>query len=152
MQNDISYEFLIDCIHLSVDKKSLLGKLGFGYGGSAYRKLNVLCSSFGININDYFIQRGATKYSNDEIFSENSIWCSSFASTKIKKRIIKSNLIEYKCSVCGNDGIWMGKDLMLQIHHKNGINNDNKLENLEFLCPNCHTQTETFAGKNKKGL
>jgi 5-methylcytosine-specific restriction endonuclease McrA len=44
----------------------------------------------------------------------------------------------------------MGKPLSLHLDHKNGKNNDHRIENLRFLCPNCHSQTATYAGKNKK--
>lgn len=57
--------------------------------------------------------------------------------------------LEEKCE-CGNKGFWRGKKLTLQLDHKNGVNNDNRLENLRFLCPNCHSQTDTFCGRNKK--
>ena len=43
----------------------------------------------------------------------------------------------------------LDKKLSLQLDHINGINNDHRIENLRFLCPNCHSQTETYAGKNK---
>lgn len=65
--------------------------------------------------------------------------------TKFKSRLIKANLIEYKC--CGITE-WNGKPLTLQLHHINGNNRDNRLENLTFLCPNCHSQTDNFSGKN----
>ena len=67
--------------------------------------------------------------------------------TKFKSRLIKANLIEYKCSCCGITE-WNGKPLTLQLHHINGNNRGNRLENLTFLCPNCHSQTDNFSGKN----
>lgn len=67
----------------------------------------------------------------------------------LKKVIIKEKLIEYVCE-CGNSGEWRSKKLVLQLEHKNGDTNDNRLENLCFLCPNCHSQTGTFSGKNTK--
>ena len=68
----------------------------------------------------------------------------------IRDRVLKYNLLPYVCASCGNTGEWLGKQLTLQIDHINGDHNDNRLENLRFLCPNCHAQTETFAGKNVK--
>lgn len=47
---------------------------------------------------------------------------------------------------------WNGQPLVLQLEHKNGINNDNRLENLAFICPNCHSQTPTYAGRNSVGM
>lgn len=45
---------------------------------------------------------------------------------------------------------WLGKPLSFELEHKNGINNDNRRENLEVLCPNCHAQTDTWRGRNNK--
>lgn len=55
--------------------------------------------------------------------------------------------IEYKCTVC-NIIEWNGKHIVLEIDHINGDNTDNRLENLRYLCPNCHSQTETYKGRN----
>lgn len=55
------------------------------------------------------------------------------------------------CSVCGISD-WLGQKLTLQLDHINGIRNDDRFENLRLLCPNCHSQTETFAGKNKVSI
>lgn len=68
----------------------------------------------------------------------------------IKKRIISENLIKYECSHCKIKDEWNGKKLVLQLEHINGVSNDNRLENLCFLCPNCHSQTSTYAGKKHK--
>lgn len=59
--------------------------------------------------------------------------------------------MEYKCAICGISE-WLGNPLSLQLDHINGISNDHRLENLRLVCPNCHSQTETFAGRNVKLL
>ena len=69
----------------------------------------------------------------------------------IKKRILEENLLDYKChnNGCFIGTEWLGGELSLHLDHINGDNGDNRLENLRFLCPNCHSQTENFRAKNK---
>jgi hypothetical protein len=66
----------------------------------------------------------------------------------IRGRIIKENLLPYKCQECGLEEYWNGKKIVLHLDHINGVNNDHKIENLRFLCPNCHSQTSTYTGRN----
>lgn len=73
---------------------------------------------------------------------------SSYGTNHLKSRLIKEEILEYVCERCGNKGEWMSQKLMLQLEHKNGKSRDHRLENLCFLCPNCHSQTETYSGKN----
>ena len=73
---------------------------------------------------------------------------SSYGTNHLKLRLIKEGILEFACEKCGNKGEWMGQKLTLQLEHKNGKSKDHRLENLCFLCPNCHSQTETYAGKN----
>jgi hypothetical protein len=68
----------------------------------------------------------------------------------LKKYLLKFNLLNWECRDCNNNGNWNNKKLVLQLEHINGISDDNRLENLCFLCPNCHSQTDTFAGKSSK--
>lgn len=85
------------------------------------------------------------KFPNEIIFVENS----NHPRHRVKERIIKENLLPYECSSCSNTGSWQNKKLVLQLDHINGVNNDNRIENLRFLCPNCHSQEDTYAAKNK---
>ena len=96
--------------------------------------------------------RGKTSESHSSIkkkdISEILVENSSYANiSRLKQRLVNEKRLEYKCSCCGIDS-WLGKPLSLQLDHINGINNDHRIENLRFLCPNCHSQTDTYAGKN----
>ena len=98
------------------------------------------------HFNPYSIgsMKGKKYTSDDEIFVENSTYVNN---TSLKKKLLKMNVIEYKCAICGISE-WLGNSLSLQLDHINGNNKDNRLENLRLLCPNCHSQTSTFSGRN----
>ena len=65
----------------------------------------------------------------------------------VRNRILKEGLLEYECNEC-NIKDYNGKPLSLELDHINGKGHDHRLENLRWLCPNCHSQTKTFRGKN----
>jgi HNH endonuclease len=65
----------------------------------------------------------------------------------IKVRLLEAGILKNVCDECGISE-WRGKRISIQIDHINGIPDDHRLENLRMLCPNCHSQTETFAAKN----
>ena len=66
----------------------------------------------------------------------------------VKRWLLKCCIFEEKCAGCGNSE-WQDKKIPLQLHHINGVWDDNRIENLQFLCPTCHAMTESFAGGNK---
>ena len=66
----------------------------------------------------------------------------------LKRRLIKAGWLLNMCSICGQLPFWRGNPLVLIMDHINGISDDNRLVNLRLLCPNCNSQTETFAGRN----
>ena len=75
-------------------------------------------------------------------------------SSELLKKLLSLGLKEYKCEnpECGISE-WHGKAIKLQVHHIDGDHFNNEIENLMLLCPNCHSQTDTYAGKkNLKGV
>lgn len=90
-------------------------------------------------------QSPQARYSLDEILIENSTYANI---SRLKERLVREGRLEYKCQNCGIKE-WQSKPLSLHLDHINGKNNDHRIENLRFLCPNCHSQTDTYAGRNK---
>lgn len=86
------------------------------------------------------------KFSDDKVFVENS----TYRRLSIKRRLLSDHGFEYVCACCGIGPEWQGKPMPLILDHINGINNDNRLENLRFVCSNCDSQLDTYKSKNRK--
>jgi predicted DNA-binding protein YlxM (UPF0122 family) len=67
----------------------------------------------------------------------------------LKTYLFNAGLKENRCEICGISS-WRGAPLTMALHHISGDGRDNRLENLQILCPNCHGQTENFAGRNAR--
>lgn len=88
-----------------------------------------------------------TRRSDDQVFCRDS----TFQSRRgLKIRLLERG-VPNQCARCGLTE-WLGEPITLDIDHINGVSNDNRMENLRFLCPNCHHQTPTHAGRNRRGL
>jgi hypothetical protein len=68
---------------------------------------------------------------------------------RLRNKLIREGLKLAKCERCGNTS-WNGQPISLELHHKDGVRDNNELVNLEILCPNCHAQTSTYRGRNIK--
>jgi predicted restriction endonuclease len=131
--------------------QEVMTKLGYkSKGGGVFRSLKKRLVKLNIDTSHFKGKAHGTsktaKRTLDFILVENSDYMNLYS---LKKRIVKENILEYKCEICGiND--WLGNQLTLHLDHKNGNNRDHRIENIRFLCPNCHSQTDTYAGRNNK--
>lgn len=73
---------------------------------------------------------------------------SSLSSANVKELVYRLGLKENKCEICGITE-WQGNPIICELHHINGDSTDNRIENLQILCPNCHSQTDNFRSKNR---
>lgn len=138
-------ESLRNAIKDSKCKSDILRNLGVSTKSGNFQTLKRYVKKYNIDLSGltYDFKRGhkwKQKYTNEDIFCEHS----NMSKVHLKKRIINENLLEYKCQECGLTNEWNGKQIILQLDHINGVNDDNRIENLRFLCPNCHSQTHTY--------
>lgn len=73
----------------------------------------------------------------------------NYQTFKLKNKLIEAGLKQNVCEICGISE-WNGKPINMELHHKDGNKHNHSLDNLQMLCPNCHSQTETFRAKNIK--
>lgn len=71
-----------------------------------------------------------------------------YPTLKLKKRLLKENMLDSICNECGISE-WNGKEICLQLDHIDGNSHNHVFENLRLLCPNCHSQTDTYCGRNR---
>ena len=156
MENKIyklSDEQFVELLKKSSTISEVLFKLGYTVKGNSWGYSQVKRRMDDLNL-DYSIFKGKSaviktnKLNNirkEDILKENC----KHQRIVLRRYVIKNNLIPYKCAICGCTE-WQGKTLSLELDHINGINNDNRLENLRFLCPNCHSQTSTYGSRNQQ--
>lgn len=83
----------------------------------------------------------------DEILVKNSTYSNT---TNLKERLYEAGLKDRECELCGQGEEWNGKFMALILDHISGVNNDNELQNLRIVCPNCNATLPTHAGRNSR--
>ena len=143
---------LINAINSSQYKTEAIRKLGWEKDGNCYRRFDKLVQFHQIDTSHFVVKRpswnsGKSHLSLDRIKGtpRSKMFCADSTTKRdyIRQLIIKENLLPYSCSEC-NISTWRNKKLPLELDHINGINNDHRLENLRFLCANCHSITPTW--------
>lgn len=141
-------------VQKSVSVRQVLYNLGLVEAGGNYQQIKRYILEYKID-SSHFLGRASNKgrvfnnrynLSLDDILVENSL----FQSHKLKVRLFKAGLKQMFCELCG----WAKKSedgrIPLELDHINGRHNDNRIENLRILCPNCHSLQVTHRGRNKK--
>lgn len=151
----ISKADLTELVKSSISIGEILSKINRSPSGNSYKVIKQLISQYGIDVS-HFLGKGHGKITKanykfnriptEEILVENS----TYQTSKLSKRLREDKLLNYRCSHCGLGDFWNGKEITLHLDHINGVRNDHRLDNLRFLCPNCHSQTETYCGRNAK--
>ena len=126
--------------------KQLAQELGYSLNSGTFdRTIQKYCDYYGISLEHFInLPEGQIKRTPENIFIENS----TATQATLRRWYKKGNYSEYKCSICGQEPFWNGKELTLTLDHINGDNKDDRLTNLRWVCPNCDRQLDTFCSKN----
>lgn len=144
-------EFIV-AVEKSTSIRQVLIKLDLSPKGGSYRTVHRKVKELDLDISHFTGQGWNTAKG-----LKNPHYISAFeylgtdkeiSSHELRIKLYKENILEEKCSLCGLGPEWQGKSITLQLDHINGCSSDNRLENLRIVCPNCHSQTPTFRGRN----
>lgn len=143
--NSISNEQFCDIVKNSTSYAECLQKLGYlAKSGTIYKIIQQKVKMLQIDTS-HFQQSPKTERTRENIFVQNST-----CDQKVLRRWFKREPIPYECAICGQQPFWNGKEMIMILDHINGVNNDDRLTNLRWVCPNCNSQLPTSNGKNIK--
>ena len=143
--DNYSNEEFAAIVSTSYSYKECLHNLGYhSNSGDSTNKLKKRIQDLQLDIS-HFKSTTPTKRTEENIFVENS----TANQSTLRRWYKKGEYSKYICSICGQEPFWNGKEMWLILDHINGINNDDRLSNLRWVCPNCNQQLETTNGRNK---
>ena len=146
-------EQFVSLIKNSTNISEVLFKLGYSIKGNSwgFSQVRRRMDDLGLDMSSFKGKSAILNLNKNRSLNEKDLFKENCKHNRnnLRKYIIKNNIIPYKCAICGVTE-WNGKTLSLELDHINGINNDNRLENLRFLCPNCHSQTTTYGSRNQQ--
>lgn len=141
-------EILAKAVSKSVSIQDVARQLiGKPVGGNQHQHLRRMILKYGVDTS-HFLGRAHNRgqISNKRKSPAEVFIVGMRQKSHLLRRALIESGIQYNCFICLIDK-WLGKDINLEIDHINGDSSNNSLENLRFLCPNCHSQTETFGYK-----
>lgn len=129
----------------------LCRRIGLRPEGSNPKTLRKKLNEFGVDYSHFTGKKWRVNPSNPIYIGKyypNLSEHSSLNSSNVKNTLYRLGLKANKCEICGITE-WNGKPIVCELHHINGDTTDNRVENLQILCPNCHSQTDNFRSRNK---
>lgn len=133
-----------------------LEKLKIGPSGGNYLLLKYWIKEYNVYITHFETKsdriKSAAKYRKQGEFSLEKVLVKNcnYSRKCLKNKLYKNNIKKRICELCSQGEEWNGKHMSLILDHINGVSNDNRLENLRIVCPNCNATLDTHAGKNIK--
>lgn len=146
-------EQFVELIKNSTNISEVLFKLGYSVKGNSwgFSQVRQRMDDLNIPMSSFKGKSAAIEKSKQSSLTAETLFKENCKHNRncLRRFIINNNVLPYKCAICGISE-WNGKTLSLELDHINGVNNDNRLENLRFLCPNCHSQTTTYGSRNQQ--
>lgn len=151
-RRNYSPDDLIQAVKNSISVREALIRLGLKPAGGNYATLKRDIAQLNLDVSHFkgqghgktaHIARKAVQIPLTEILVNGS----SYQSYKLKRRLLREGLKLHRCESCGLSK-WLETEIPLELHHRNGKATDNRLENLQLLCPNCHALTENYRARN----
>lgn len=135
----------------------LARNLGLSPQGSNTTQLKIKCVKLGVDTSHFTgSAHSRGQIANNRTLPEKLLTLGNPSNPRIAGKRLTRALVqigrELKCEECDQPPVWNRKPLTLQVDHRNGRYWDNRPENVRFVCPNCHTQTDTFCSKNINNL
>lgn len=139
-----SEEEIKHIVSISVSYKDFARKIGYSHSPSGDTIKMIQKKLLNYDTSHFSVVPDKPERNEENIFIQNS----TAAQVTLRRWYLKGNYSEYKCSICGQEPFWNGKEMSLILDHINGTNNDDTLENLRWVCPNCNSQLETTGSRN----